>query len=51
MDPIMMTVDVLGAITTLCSLAYERIDAAEFWLNEGASAADIVRQLGEPSTH
>ena len=28
MDPIMMTVDVLGAITTLCSLAYERIDAA-----------------------
>jgi hypothetical protein len=23
----------------------ERVDAAEFWLNEGASAADIVRQL------
>jgi hypothetical protein len=23
----------------------ERVDAAEFWLNEGASASDIVRQL------
>jgi predicted hydrocarbon binding protein len=29
----------------------ERIDAAEFWLNEGASAADIVRQLSEPTAH
>lgn len=25
----------------------ERIDAAEFWLNEGASASEIVRQLNQ----
>ena len=27
----------------------DRVDAAEFWMNEGASAADIVRQLEDQS--
>ncbi len=27
----------------------ERVDAAEFWLNEGASAVEIVRQLDQPN--